>query len=58
MTRELLALSSTEARPLTQLSPGQALSRVASRSFVAQHLRSRIEHSLTNTDTGMRIDAR
>jgi type IV secretory pathway VirB4 component len=58
MTRELLGLSSTEARLLTQLSPGQALWRVGSRSFVVQHHRSRIEHRLTNTDTGMRIDAR
>jgi type IV secretory pathway VirB4 component len=57
MTRELLGLSSTEARLLTQLSPGQALWRVGSRSFVVQHLRSRAEHRLTNTDTGMRIDA-
>jgi type IV secretory pathway VirB4 component len=58
LTRELLGLSSTEARLLTQLSPGQALWCVGSRSFVVQHLRSRIEHRLTNTDTGMRIDAR
>ena len=49
---------STEARLLTQLSPGQALWRVGSRSFVVQHYRSRIEQRLTNTDTGMRIDER
>jgi type IV secretory pathway VirB4 component len=57
LTRELLGLSVTEARLLTQLSPGQALWRVGSRSFVVQHYRSRIEQRLTNTDTGMRIDA-
>ena len=58
LTRELLGLSSTEAQILTQLTPGQALWRVGSRSFVVQHYRSHIERELTNTDTGMRIDAR
>jgi type IV secretory pathway VirB4 component len=58
LTRELLGLSATEARLLTQLGPGQALWRVGSRSFVVQHLRSRIERQLTDTDTGMRLDAR
>ena len=58
LTRELLGLSVTEARLLTQLTPGQALWRVGSRSFVVQHYRSRLEQRLTNTDTGMRIDAR
>jgi type IV secretory pathway VirB4 component len=57
LTRELLGLSATEARMLTQLTPGQALWRVGSRSFVVQHYRSRIEQGLTDTDTGMRIDA-
>ena len=57
LTRELLGLSGTEARLLTQLTPGQALWRVGSRSFVVQHYRSRIERQLTDTDTGMRIDA-
>jgi type IV secretory pathway VirB4 component len=57
VTRELLGLSVTEARMLTQLMPGQALWRVGSRSFVVQHYRSRIEQQLTDTDTGMRIDA-
>ena len=33
---------------------GQALWRVGSRSFVVQHYRSRLEATLTNTDTGMR----
>jgi type IV secretory pathway VirB4 component len=57
ITRELLGLSATEARLLTQLSSGQALWRVGSRSFVVQHYRSRAELALTNTDTGMQIDA-
>jgi type IV secretory pathway VirB4 component len=56
LTRDLLGLSATEARLLTQLTPGQALWRVGSRSFVVQHYRSRTEQRLTNTDTGMRID--
>jgi type IV secretory pathway VirB4 component len=58
LTRELLGLSATEARILTQLRPGQALWRVGSRAFVVQHLRSRIEQRLTDTDNGMRLDAR
>ena len=58
LTRELLGLSETEARLLTQLAPGQALWRVGSRSFVVAHHRSRIERRLTNTDTGMALDAR
>lgn len=57
LTRELLGLSGTEARILTQLLPGQALWRVGSRSFVVQHYRSRVEQRLTDTDAGMRIDA-
>lgn len=57
VTRELLGLSHTEAMLLTQLTPGQALWRVGSRSFVVQHYRSRIERRLTDTDTGMRLDA-
>jgi hypothetical protein len=40
------------------LSPGQALWRVGSRSFVVQHYRSRQEARMTNTDTGMRISDR
>ena len=58
LTRELLGLSQTEAQLLTQLTPGQALWRVGSRSFVVAHHRSRIERRLTNTDTGMGLDAR
>ncbi len=57
LTRELLGLSSTEARMLTQLTPGQALWRVGTRSFLVHHYRSRIEQRLTDTDSGMRIDA-
>jgi type IV secretory pathway VirB4 component len=56
-TRALLGLSKTEARLLTQLSSGQALWRVGSRSFVVQHHRSRLETRLTNTDSGMRLAA-
>ena len=54
LTRDLLGLTETEARLITMLSTGQALWRVASRSFVVQHYRSRLELGLTNTDTGMR----
>jgi type IV secretory pathway VirB4 component len=57
VTRTLLGLSETEARLLTMLSAGQALWRVGSRSFVVQHYRSRMESSLSDTDTGMRIDS-
>jgi type IV secretory pathway VirB4 component len=55
LTRALLGLSETEARLLAMLSPGQALWRVGSRSFVVSHDRSRLEARLTDTDTGMRI---
>jgi type IV secretory pathway VirB4 component len=58
LTRELLGLSQAEAQLLTQLTPGQALWRVGSRSFVVAHQRSRIERRLTDTDSGMRIDER
>jgi type IV secretory pathway VirB4 component len=56
LTRELLGLTETEARLISMLSTGQALWRVASRSFVVQHYRSRIERRITNTDVGMRTD--
>ena len=56
LTRELLGLSGTEARLLSQLSAGQALWQVGSRSFVVQHHRSRLERRLTDTDSGMQID--
>ncbi len=58
VTRELLGLSTTEARILTQLTPGQALWRVGTRSFMVAHQRSAIERRLTDTDAGMRIDVR
>jgi type IV secretory pathway VirB4 component len=57
LTRSLLGLSDSEARLIAMLSPGQALWRVASRAFVVQHQRSRLEARLTNTDTGMRLSA-
>jgi hypothetical protein len=55
LTRALLGLSEAEAGLISILSPGQALWRVGSRSFVVQHYRSRLEAGLTDTDTGMRI---
>ncbi len=55
LTRALLGLSESEARLISMLSPGQALWRVGSRSFVVQHYRSRLEAELTNTDTGMSV---
>ena len=53
LTRSLLGLSDSEARLISMLSPGQALWRVGSRSFVVAHHRSQIETQLTNTDAGM-----
>ena len=53
LTRSLLGLSGNEGRLLSMLSPGQALWRVGSRSFVVSHQRSRIEARLTDTDSGM-----
>ena len=47
----------SEARLIAMLSPGQALWRVASRSFVVQHHRSELEAKLTDTDTGMRLSS-
>jgi type IV secretory pathway VirB4 component len=55
VTRTLLGLSRSEGRLISMLSPGQALWRVGSRSFVVNHQRSRIEARLTNTDTGMSL---
>ena len=57
VTRALLGLSETEAQLLSSLSSGQALWKVGARSFVVQHYRSRIEARLTDTDTGMRLEA-
>jgi type IV secretory pathway VirB4 component len=57
LTRGMLGLSETEAELIGMLSPGQALWRVASRAFVVQHYRSRVESRLTNTDTGMRVSS-
>jgi type IV secretory pathway VirB4 component len=58
LTRTLLGLSENEAQLISMLSPGQALWRVGSRSFVVQHYRSRLEAQLTNTDTGMKLSGR
>ena len=55
VTRSLLGLSRSEAQLLSLLSPGQALWRVGSRSFVVSHQRSAIEGRLTNTDSGMSL---
>jgi type IV secretory pathway VirB4 component len=55
LTQNLLGLSDSEARLIGMLSAGQALWRVANRSFVVQHHRSAVEARLTNTDTGMRL---
>jgi type IV secretory pathway VirB4 component len=55
VTRTLLGLSGNEGRLLAMLSPGQALWRVGSRSFVVSHQRSEIEARLTDTDTGMAL---
>jgi type IV secretory pathway VirB4 component len=55
LTRTLLGLSHNEGRLLAMLSPGQALWRVGSRSFVVTHQRSGIEARLTDTDTGMAL---
>jgi type IV secretory pathway VirB4 component len=57
LTRTLLGLSGSEAQLISMLSAGQALWRVGPRSFVVQHYRSRLESSLTDTDTGMRVTA-
>jgi len=53
-TRQLLGLTESEARVVTQLGPGQALWQVGRRSFVVQHHRSRLESQMTATDEGMR----
>ncbi|MBV9007483.1 MAG: ATP-binding protein [Solirubrobacterales bacterium] len=55
LTRTLLGLSESEAQLISMLSPGQALWRVGSRSFVVHHYRSSSEAELTNTDTGMSV---
>ncbi|HET9073483.1 MAG TPA: hypothetical protein VFN48_02805 [Solirubrobacteraceae bacterium] len=57
LARTLLGLSDTEARLLSMLSCGQALWRVGARPFIVQHLRSRLEAEITDTDAGMRLGA-
>jgi type IV secretory pathway VirB4 component len=58
LTQSLLGLSESESQLISMLSPGQALWRIGSRSFVVQHHRSRLEARLTDTDTGMTLRAR
>jgi type IV secretory pathway VirB4 component len=58
LTSSLLGLSRSEGRLISMLSPGQALWRVGSRSFVVTHQRSRIEARLTDTDSGMDAGSR
>ncbi|HYB43787.1 MAG TPA: ATP-binding protein, partial [Candidatus Methylomirabilis sp.] len=57
LTRTLLGLTQSESELISLLSAGQALWRVGSRSFAVQHYRSTLEARLTNTDTGMRLNA-
>jgi hypothetical protein len=55
-TRELLGLTSTEARVVGELDPGIALWKVGRRSFLVQHRLSPLELALVDTDTRM-LDA-
>ena len=52
-TRELLGLTSTEARIVSELEPGVALWKVARRSFLVQHRVSSVEAELVDTDARM-----
>jgi hypothetical protein len=52
-TSDLLGLSSTEAEIIGGLGDGQALWRVAGRSFLVQHVLSEIEWQLVQTDAAM-----
>ena len=52
-TTELLGLSSTEAEVIGVLGDGQALWRVAGRSFLVQHVLSDMEWALVDTDAAM-----
>jgi type IV secretory pathway VirB4 component len=56
-TRELLGLSSTEARIVGELDPGVALWKVGRRSFLVQHRLSSYETALVDTDARM-LDGR
>ena len=55
-TRELLGLTSTEARIVGELDPGIALWKVGRRSFLVQHRLSPLEVELVDTDARM-LDA-
>ena len=58
LTRSLLGLSSSEARLISMLSPGQALWRVGPRVVRRRSTTARgLEALLTNTDTGMNVTA-
>ena len=57
-TRELLALSETEASLLTELPRGRALWRVRGRSFIVDLRLSRLEESICDTDACMRTNPR
>ena len=52
-TRELLGLTSTEARVVGELDPGIALWKVGRRSFLVQHRLSPMEVELVDTDRRM-----
>lgn len=52
-TRELLGLTSTEARIVGELDPGVALWKVGRRSFLVQHRLSPLEVELVDTDARM-----
>ena len=52
-TRELLGLTSTEARIVGELDPGVALWKVGRRSFLVQHRLSPFEIDLVDTDARM-----
>jgi hypothetical protein len=51
--KELLGLSDTEAKLLPQLPRGQALWKVAARSFLVEHRLSASELALVDTDARM-----
>ena len=53
ITTDLLGLSSTEAQVIAGLGSGQALWRVAGRSFLVQHVLSDLEWGLVDTDAAM-----
>ncbi len=53
ITTDLLGLSSTEAQVIAGLGSGQALWRVAGRSFLVQHVLSDLEWGLVDTDAAI-----